>query len=246
MNKLMKKYISKIFIITVVFAAIGSSVVVAKLIPDEEIFTDFFDNGYYHKLLSRGPNDKAGQVEINKLRVQVLKRQAAIEARKKMTPQEIAAGEKQLNNFTNELARQQALHPSPNVEAPLGIFEINSVTEIDKEFYIINQWRGKSNYMDEEKTMLYGGVYAGNDISNPHQGQILIYNQRHMPGNFYSTPTATGPVRIVSEKDGVLTLKSIGGEYKVYNPSLDAEHQEKVKVKGGMMYYFNLKTRLFK
>lgn len=240
-----KKNLHKILIITAVFVVIGGSIVVAKLIPDDEIFTDFFDNGYYHKLLDKGPNDKAAQADIDKLRQTVLERQAAIEARKRMTPQEIVAAEKQFNDFTNELGRQQALHPSPNVEAPFGIFEINSGAEFDKGFHIINQWRGKSNYIDEERTVLYGGVYAGDHRSNPFQGEILIYNQQHMPGKYYPTPTATGPVRIVSEKDEMLTLQSVGGEYE---QSVDhgVAPSIKVKVKGGVTYYFDLKTRLFK
>ena len=241
-----KKYLHTTLLLALaLFLVVGTGVVVAKFMPDEEIFTDFFDNGYYHKLLSKGPNDKAAQAEIERLRTQVLERQAAIEARKRMTPQEIAAGEKQLNDFTNELGRQQALHPSPNVEEPLGIFEINSGIEFDKEFHIINQWRGKSNYIDDERTMLYGGVYAGNHRSNPFQGEILIYNQQHMPGKYYPTPTATGPVRIISEKNGVLTLQSVGGEYE---QSVDhgAAPSIKVIVQGGVTYHFNLKTRLFR
>ncbi len=59
-----------------------------------------------------------------------------------------------------------------------------------------------------------------------------------------SAPTATGPLKIVSEAGGILTLKSVGGTYDAYDADTNTRHE--VTTKGGTAYTFDLASRTFK
>ncbi|MBI3671539.1 hypothetical protein HY249_01965, partial [Candidatus Azambacteria bacterium] len=50
-------------------------------------------------------------------------------------------------------------------------------------------------------------------------------------------------LEIVSENNGVLTLRSVSGDYEVYHESSDT--REKIKTPGGAIYLFNIRTRTF-
>ncbi len=59
-----------------------------------------------------------------------------------------------------------------------------------------------------------------------------------------SAPTATGPLKIVSEVNDVLTLQSVGGTYEAYDANTNTRHD--VTTKGGTTYTFNLISRTFR
>ncbi len=100
-----------------------------------------------------------------------------------------------------------------------------------------NAWQG---YLDDTLFL----VAAGGSYPNPSQGMVIV-----LRGGFsgereiYFTSTATGPVKIIAEKDGILTLESISGKYEVYRE--DTDSREKVTTPGGAIYRFNVRTRAF-
>ncbi|VAW33158.1 hypothetical protein MNBD_CPR01-257, partial [hydrothermal vent metagenome] len=57
-------------------------------------------------------------------------------------------------------------------------------------------------------------------------------------------PTATGPLKIVSEANDILVLQSVAGTYEAYDLNTNTLHD--VTTKGGTTYKFDLKTRMFK
>ena len=61
---------------------------------------------------------------------------------------------------------------------------------------------------------------------------------------YYPTPTVTGPVRIIAEANGVLTLKSVGGEFGKYDEASD--RHLKIQVPGGATDIFDLRTRTYR
>jgi hypothetical protein len=96
-----------------------------------------------------------------------------------------------------------------------------------------NTWLG---YMGDTLLSITGTAKR----DNPRQGAIFIMENDHVEGSkVYLTPTATGPVKVVSEKNGVLTLQSIAGTYEIAGNG-------KVMTPGGVTYSFDVKTRTFK
>lgn len=73
------------------------------------------------------------------------------------------------------------------------------------EFMVLNYWGGTI----DGKVI---GVYAGYRPENPAQGVIALMDDPNNPlGTFYTV--SSGPVRIVSERNGVLTLQSLTNAY---------------------------------
>lgn len=108
------------------------------------------------------------------------------------------------------------------------------------EFSVLNSWGGE---LDGKPI----GVYAGYRPESPSQGVVVVFDDiNDSKGKFYSVPTPTGPVRIIFEKNGVLTLKSVSGEFEVYDLKQETYPPKKVSVPGGATYYFDVKTRIFK
>jgi len=110
------------------------------------------------------------------------------------------------------------------------------------QFIVLDYWGG----------VLQGackGVYAGYDPTNPLQGQLAVYNDPENPDRYdlFPTPTATGPVRIVAEKNGLLTVWSVQGKFD-RNTSFDSTAStddslsNSVEAPGGAMYVFDLRT----
>jgi len=83
-------------------------------------------------------------------------------------------------------------------------------------------------------------VVAGYEYSDPLQGMLVIvteYGKPHIP-----TPTATGPICIISEKEDILTLRSTAGRYE----RVDQDEKESyVTSPGNMIYHFNVRTGKF-
>jgi hypothetical protein len=87
-------------------------------------------------------------------------------------------------------------------------------------------------------------VYATAQDSNPMQGIVFVDAFGAADSRQYiATPTATGPVKIISESNGVLTLQSIAGVYEVYREATDTI--EYVTAPGGTTYRFSVLTRKF-
>lgn len=120
-----------------------------------------------------------------------------------------------------------------------GIVERNDVPAPFRsdEFTVLNFWGGEI----DGKAI---GVYAGYRPDNPFQGVIVVFADKNDErGKFYSTPKSTGPVRIISEVNGVLTLKSVAGEFEVYDQN--TYPSKKVYVPGSAIYSFDVGKQLF-
>lgn len=136
-----------------------------------------------------------------------------------------------------EKQKQQGLLDPQKLSFPeLGIRTIDQALQ-SSTFRQINAWQG---YLDNSLIL----VAAGSNYTNPLQGMLVV-----LKGGFggqqqiYFTPTLTGPIKIIAEKNGILTFKSIAGEYEVYRENIDK--REKIKVPGNIIYYFNLRTKMF-
>ena len=108
-----------------------------------------------------------------------------------------------------------------------------SVTK-PSEFKVVNFWGGNTENVSVN-------VFSGYDTKNPNIGTLLVFVGDE---NFFVNITENeGPVRITAENDGVLTLTSLSGEYEVYDEV--TEIRSYISKTGGIIYHFNLKTRMF-
>jgi hypothetical protein len=107
----------------------------------------------------------------------------------------------------------------------------------DWEFIVLDFWGGILKGECE-------GIYAGYNPADPLQGELVVYDHPDEPWRYevYPTPTATGPVRIVAEKDGVLTLSSVRGTFDRHTETATPEGStfEAAKAPGGAAYTFDL------
>ena len=104
-----------------------------------------------------------------------------------------------------------------------------------EEFKVINYWGG-------EVGGRRAGVYAGYFPQNPSQGALAVFESKDdVRGHYYNAPDATGPLRIISEANGILVVMSIKGEFERYN----ALH-ERVHTPGLTIYRFDMKSGVFK
>ena len=157
------------------------------------------------------------------------------EEKKKIVVEKQRGHEERLRE-KEEQKRQGFLEPKRLPPSELGIRTIDSVLDSSR-LRQTNAWQG---YLDDILFL----VAAGGSYPDPSQGVVLV-----LKGGFsgereiYSPPTATGPVKIIAEKDGIFTLESIAGEYEVYHE--DTDSREKVTTPGGAIYRFNIRTRVF-
>jgi hypothetical protein len=142
---------------------------------------------------------------------------------------------KKMEERAKSEARNQQLKPSE-----LGIFDEMDPTLLGKEYNPpVNGWIGYIN-----NTLVQAG--GSNVAANPKQGVLFVMEAENISSSkVYPTPTATGPVKIVAENNGILTLKSIAGTNEMYSET-DARVSGGVKTPGGDTYYFNLITRQFR
>jgi hypothetical protein len=113
----------------------------------------------------------------------------------------------------------------------------------DWEFIPLTFWGGSV-----KKTCV--GVYAGYVPTDPARGALAVYGNFENSSQYqvYLTPTATGPVRIVSEENGILKLQSVAGTYDkdLMVPTKDGLTSVQVKTPGGGTYVFDLATKSYK
>lgn len=139
-----------------------------------------------------------------------------------------------------EWKRQGLLEPKKLPPSDLGIKTLDPVLHWSV-FRQTNVWQG---YLDKNNPDSLIIVAAGGSYPDPMQGMVVVL-EKSFGGSSktYPTPTATGPVKIVSETNGVLTLESLAGEFEVYHE--DTDTREKIKTPGGKAYYFNVRTKTF-
>lgn len=146
----------------------------------------------------------------------------------------LAAQKLELYRENLQKLEERAKAASPS-EALTGIFEIAPSPEEKDTFIPENVWQSETDT-----------VAAGANYENPMQGEVIVYTDpgdMGLQSNVISTPTATGPVRIVSEVNGVLTLESLAGKYRpMHNGQLT---NEVVETPGGARYHFSVRTNKF-
>lgn len=87
-------------------------------------------------------------------------------------------------------------------------------------------------------------VVSGNTQSDYTQGVVVVQTRgSNFSMNSYKTPTATGPVKIVSYNGTVITLQSQAGTWDQYDANADTH--SKVTTKGGVTYKFDVAKRAF-
>jgi hypothetical protein len=101
-----------------------------------------------------------------------------------------------------------------------------------------NSWEG---YVGDQLFDAAGTAY----VDNPKQGVVFVMKRGDITSiDTYDTPTATGPVEIVSVQGVILTLNSAAGTYRANDPA-DGQLLGIVKAPGGATYHFNVETRSF-
>jgi hypothetical protein len=150
-------------------------------------------------------------------------------------------GELEHEREVEALKNAGAFEPRKLSPAELGI-QTNTIDFVPPARVYVkptNMWVG---YLGDTLISVTGT--ARNDA--PMQGAIFIMENGQIVGSqVYLTPTATGPVKVVSEKNGVLTLQSIVGTYEIYRID-DGAVIGKVTTPGGSTYSFDLNTLTFK
>ncbi len=153
----------------------------------------------------------------------------------KLTPEEVAV----------IVAKKQAIAgftPSSDADTlppvTLGVQAAIDPTFLGQSLILgTNTWTGYVN----GKFMVVTGTAQRAD---PSQGVLFVMNDFTPVGSqTIPAPTATGPLKIVSEANGVLLLQSVGGTYEAYDADTNTRHE--VTTKGGAMYTFDLRTRTF-
>ncbi|HFC11057.1 MAG TPA: hypothetical protein ENJ75_02630 [Candidatus Kaiserbacteria bacterium] len=199
----------------------------ACTIPEAQMIREAVQTG--------NPNDPATKAKLAGL--PALERvEAKICALQKLTPEETA----------KIIAKKKAMAgfiPSPNASklppVTLGIQTAISPDILGQKLILgTNSWTG---YVGGKFVVVTGTA----DKVNPLQGVLFIMNDFTPIGaKAISAPTATGPLKIVSEANDILVLQSVAGTYEAYDLYTNKRHY--VTTKGGTTYKFDLKTRTFK
>ena len=235
MRKNVKNIILAIFGVVAILG-VGSAFAYNKTCFDPEVQV-------LKQLKAKGTSDVA---ELEKLKA--LPALEATEAKrcaflKSLTPSDKAriVEEKRVGNeeHLKEVERWREQGLLDPVALPLSDQGIRSIDQIlpTSSFRQMNAWQG---YIDGSLFL----IVSGGDYNNPQKGEVVV-----LRGGFsgkrevYDAPTETGPLEITSEDNGVLTLKSIAGEYEVYH--IDSDTRENIKTPGGAIYLFDIKTRTF-
>ena len=194
------------------------------------------------QLQQRGANTWSEQEKLKGLPV-LEEGEARCRAQRNLSPEQkakITEEEKQLRyeQHLRELEdREKMAPPAPPPELGILPYPIDAKLLGDGFSPPTSSWRGQIN---GELITVAGSALS----SDPMQGMVFVMKDSSVAtSKTYPTPTATGPVKIVSESNGVLTLKSIASTYEVYHE--DTDTRESVKTPGGATYYFDVKTRVF-
>lgn len=137
-------------------------------------------------------------------------------------------------------AYKRSIELSFSSNVKLGIQEAIDPTILGKGLLVgINTWQG---YVDGKLVSITGTAQR----DNPSQGVLFVWEPDNGIGTSrtYLAPTATGPLKIISEENGVLTIQSLAGTYEANDIQTDARSE--VKTKGGDTYSFLLEAREFR
>jgi len=138
----------------------------------------------------------------------------------------------------------QGFIPIPGSDKPLPPPKLGIQSPIEQDIVgknmILgtNTWKG---YLDGKLITVTGTAYR----DNPIQGALFIWIPEDgiSSSRIYLAPDSTGPLKIVSEEDDILTLESVAGTYEAYDINTDTRHY--VTTKGGETYTFDIKQRIF-
>ncbi len=195
--------------------------------PEAQMIREAVQNG--------NQRDPAIQAKLASLPV-LEKIEAQICALQKLTP----------NQVTAIVAKKQTMAgftPAPDANplppVTLGVQAAIDPTFLGKNLILgTNTWTG---YVTGKFIVVTGTA----EKADPSQGVLFVMNDFTPVGaQAISAPTATGPLKIVSEASGVLTLQSVGGTYEAYDADTNTRHE--VTTKGGTTYTFDLASQSFK
>lgn len=143
-----------------------------------------------------------------------------------------------------EAAREHEewLKDNPPKPEPIQSWEIRGVhneydlrDSVDNKFYQVKNYWSAGRTTEERYAPIFS---AGFKFKDPMQGLVEHHSGYDRNFQYFPSPTATGPLKIVSEKDGILTLISVAGNYPMRDEA--GEQLEKmVTTRGGSTYYFD-------
>ena len=84
-------------------------------------------------------------------------------------------------------------------------------------------------------------VVSGANTATPNQGVLVMFTSYSHPAKDYLSPTATGPLKIISATGSIITLQSQAGTWDVYDINTDTHTS--VTTKGGVTYKFNANSQ---
>ncbi len=85
-------------------------------------------------------------------------------------------------------------------------------------------------------------IYAGYAFADPSQGLVIVDGGAE---KYVRTPDATGPLKIISERGGILTLQSEAGTFDAPTPETETEVATTVHTAGGKTYRFDVRKGEF-
>lgn len=187
------------------------------------------------------PNDPAIQAKLTGL--PALERlEAKICALQKLTPEETAKIVAQKKAMAGPIVTPGANEAPP--PPTLGIQNPISQDILGKSLILgTNTWKGD---IDGQLTTVTGTAY----LDKPSQGVLFVWVPATTTASGlgstqdYPAPTATGPLKIVSESNGVITAVSLAGTYEAYDMNTNTLHD--VTTTGSTTYTFDLTSRSFK
>lgn len=163
--------------------------------------------------------------------------EARICAMQKMSAEEVASAYAKKQAMTKGPDKIPGADQVPTVV--LGIKEATDATGLGKDLMPgTNSWLG---YVDGKLVSVTGTAY----LKDPSKGVLFVMQDGKIVGSQrYAAPTSSGPLKIVSESNGVLTIQSVAGTYEAYDA--DTNLRQNVTTKGGTTYTFDTRTRTYK
>jgi hypothetical protein len=135
--------------------------------------------------------------------------------------------------ISSSLAEGPARQPSYQAVKPyLGLTPDISIAGLKGEF---DEWLG---YVD-------GKVYdakAGYEYANPMVGRLYVSDHPTTLGSYYETPTHSGPIEIVAEHNGILTLRTRLGAFQKSGDEFGSG-ESLVRITTVTTFYFDLRHR---
>lgn len=137
---------------------------------------------------------------------------------------------------------EERLKNNPPEPKPLQSWETRGIhndynlgDSVDIETYQVKNYWSAGRATEEHDSPIFS---AGFKFKDPLQGVVEHHRGYERDFQYFPAPTATGPLKIVEEEDGILTLISMAGNYPMRDEA--GEQVEKmVTTRGGSTYYFD-------